>query len=65
MYAEYIKTRQFNSNIKLLIGKLKVVKLLHLSFEVLLSMEIIELSRIPYNQSTWRVHISASACNNK
>ena len=60
-----IKTRQFNSNIKLLIGKLKIVKLSHVLFEVLLSMEIIEVSRIAYNHSTWRVHTSASASNNK
>ena len=60
-----IKTRQFNSNIRSLFGKLKVVKLYNLLIEVLLSMEIKELVRITCNQSTWRVHTSANVCNNK
>ena len=56
---------QNKANIKSLIGKLKVVKLKNLLIEVLLSMEITELGRITYNQSTWRVHSSANPCNNK
>ena len=47
-----IKTRQFNSNIKSLIGKLKVAKLYNLLIKVLLPTEITELGRITFNHST-------------
>ena len=60
-----IKTRQFNSNIKSLIGKLKVAKLYNLLIEVLLPTEITELGRITFNQSTWESAYLCSACKNK
>ena len=59
-----IKTRQFNSNIKSLICKLKM-KLYNLLIKVLMPMKITELGIITYNKSTWRAHTCAKACNNK
>ena len=60
-----IKTRQFNSKIKSLINKIKVMKLYNLLIEVLLPMKITGSGKITRNKSTWRAHTSAKACNNK
>ena len=58
-----IKTRQLKGKIKSLISKLKVMKLYKLLIEIWLPIEITELGKSTYNESSCRVHTSAKACD--